>query len=847
MSGTRDSEQSGSQQAGRGAAEQAEGAVDATERTWDEELFEELLDWERRARKLLQTVAVTANEALSIEDVMQGALDQVCAHTGWDVGNVRFLGGEKGRPRVSSLWHVDSSRRFDALRAAMGPNMAQGIGLPGRVLDSGNPVWTLDVASDPRFMSVDPANLGGIRAAFAFPVLVGAKAFAVFEFFSSEVTPPDPPLLDVMASIGTLLGLVVERKWVDDALRESERRLRSVAQSANDAIISADSHGRIISWNRGAQIMFGFTEEEVMGMPLTLLIPERYRAAHQLGLARMRATGVPRIIGKTVEVHGIRRDGAEFPLELSLATWKIGEETFYSGIIRDITERKVAEETLRAFAAKLEISEREALEAKEEAYRSERRAREANRAKSTFLANMSHELRTPLNAIIGFIQLMDRDRSLSAEQRENLGIIMRSGEHLLGMINDVLSLAKIEAGQLNVIEEIFDLHRLLQGLEEMFRIRSETKGLRLAFDSSALPQFVSGDDGKLRQVLINLLGNAVKFTEFGTVMLRARWEDGLATFELEDTGPGIAQHDLERLFEPFVQTTSGAKSREGTGLGLAISRNFVRLLGGEIWVTSEVGKGTTFTLQIRLPVVTGMESDTKRGRVIRLAQGQAPCRILVVDDARENRILLLKMLSMVGFEVREAANGQEAVNGWAGWHPHLIFMDVRMPVMDGIVATKTIRSSEREATGEVPKDATPADRRSVIVALTASVFEHERETVLAAGCDDFVMKPFREATIFDKLSEHLGVRFLHEETIPPPSTVHMPSDAPVLTSERLLALPSQWVADLTHALTIGDDKAAHRAVDQIGEQDQGLAHELRRMVKGLQFDELLDWLERIPA
>jgi two-component system, sensor histidine kinase and response regulator len=807
----------------------------------------QLLAWERRARSLLQSVAIAANEAFTIEEAMQSALDHVCSHAGWTAGNVRFLAGEKGRQRPSSLWHLESSRRPDALRTAMGPHAAPGVGLPGRVLESGKPAWTLDLATDPRFAGMDPVSLGGLRAAFAFPVLVSAKSFAVFEFFSAADVAPDPPLLEAMETIGTLLGQVVERKWVDDALRESERRLRSVAQSANDAIISADNHGKIISWNRGAQTMFGYTEEEVMGMPLTLLIPERYRAAHQLGLARMRATGVPRIIGKTVEVHGNRRDGSEFPLELSLATWKIGDDTFYSGIIRDITERKVAEETLRAFAAKLEISEREALEAKEEAFRSERRAREANRAKSTFLANMSHELRTPLNAIIGFIQLMDRDRGLSAEQRENLGIIMRSGEHLLGMINDVLSLAKIEAGQLNIIEEIFDLHRLLQGLEEMFRIRSETKGLRLAFDSTGLPQYVSGDDGKLRQVLINLLGNAVKFTEFGSVMLRARWEEGLATFEIEDTGPGIAAGDLEKLFEPFIQTTHGAKSREGTGLGLAISRNFVRLLGGEIWVTSEVGKGTNFTLQIRLPLVTGMESDQKHGRVIRLAPGQAPCRILVVDDARENRILLYKMLTMVGFEVREAANGREAVDGWAAWHPHLIFMDVRMPVMDGIVATKQIRSGEREVTGEIMKETSPAERRSVIVALTASVFEHERETVLAAGCDDFVMKPFREATIFDKLSEHLGVHFLHEETIPPPPAVLTQSDAPVLTAERLKALPTKWVEDLTHALTIGDDKAAHRAVDQIGEQDQVLAYELRRMVKGLQFDELLDWIERIPA
>ena len=570
--------------------------------------LEEQLGWERRARELLQTVAIAANEASTIEDAMQIALDQVCTHTAWSTGSVRFFEEKTGELNASTLWHLERPEQFEGLREAMAARVAPDVGLSGRVLATGKPLWTLDVEADAWFSRVGRAPGGAARigAVFAFPVWVAAKVFAVFEFFSDKAVRPDEPLLEVVANIGAQLGRVVERKRVEEALRESELRLRSVAQSANDAIISADSRGRIISWNRGAQVMFGFGEDEASGKPLTLLIPERYRAAHELGIARMRATAEPRIIGKTVEVHGLRRDGSEFPLELSLATWKIAEETFYSGIIRDITERKVAEETLRAFAAKLEISEREALEAKEEAFRSERRARDANSAKSAFLANMSHELRTPLNAIIGFIQLMDRDKTLSAEQRENLTIIMRSGEHLLGMINDVLSLAKIEAGHLNISEEVFDLHRVLQGLEEMFRIRSEMKGLRLAFDFAGLPQYARGDDGKLRQVLINLLGNAIKFTESGTISLRAKSDNDLITFEIEDTGPGIASDELEKLFEPFVQTQSGQKSREGTGLGLAISRNFVRLLGGEVLVTSEVGKGTNFTFQLKLPVVTGL-------------------------------------------------------------------------------------------------------------------------------------------------------------------------------------------------------------------------------------------------
>jgi len=384
----------------------------------------------------------------------------------------------------------------------------------------------------------------------------------------------------------------------------------------------------------------------------------------------------------------------------------------------------------------------------------EARAVEANRAKSVFLANMSHELRTPLNAVIGFAQLMARSRTMSEADRENLSIIRRGGEHLLGLINDVLSISKIEAGKMSAERRPFDARELIAGVAELIRARTDAAGLALVVDvARSFPPAVLGDEGKLRQVLINLLGNAVKFTETGTITVRAAWAGGRATFEVSDTGHGIDEHEIATLFQPFVQTATGRQAKEGTGLGLVITQQLVRLMGGDIAVRSRRGEGTTFRFDVELPVATERVIHRQAKRVIGLAAGERR-RIAVVDDTRDNRVLLRKLLESVGFEVRDAANGQDAVELWRTWHPDLIFMDQRMPIMDGSEATRAIRAAE---VGE----------RTPIIALTASAFEHEREAILMHGADEFVVKPFAEETIFDVIARHVGVRFIYEgERVP---------------------------------------------------------------------------------
>ncbi|MBD3885296.1 PAS domain-containing protein [Phormidium tenue FACHB-886] len=461
-------------------------------------------------------------------------------------------------------------------------------------------------------------------------------------------------------------------------------------------------------------------------------------------------------------------------------------------------------------------------------------AEAANRAKSIFLANMSHELRTPLNAILGFAQLMERDATLSPTQQEALSTINHSGKHLLNLINDVLEMSKIEAGRIVLSVETFDLYRLLQTLQEMFQVRAQAKQLSLHFElANNLSQYVRTDEGKLRQVLINLLGNAVKFTQHGSVALRALQTETLnqgaiarLKIAIEDTGCGIAPEDMAHLFQPFIQTMSGVQSDEGTGLGLAISHQFVQLMGGEIQVSSTIGRGTVFQFEIPIQIADSPdEVDSFDRRIVGLVPQQFAYRILVVDDRHENRDLMVRLLNLVGFDTRSASNGQEAVMQWQSWQPHLIWMDMRMPVMNGYEATRQIRALEKAR----------ADQNKLptkIIALTASVFEEEQSNILSAGCDDLVRKPFQERDIFEKIAQHLGVKYLYEAATPPRSIAN-PQE---LTSEQLAALPSSWIQQLYQAALRTDEQAILDLIQQLPESKESIATPLRHLVNNFRCD-----------
>jgi len=467
------------------------------------------------------------------------------------------------------------------------------------------------------------------------------------------------------------------------------------------------------------------------------------------------------------------------------------------------------------------------------------KAEVANKAKSTFIANMSHELRSPLNGVIGFSQLMLRAKNLPPEQYENAGIINRSGEYLLNLINNILDLSKIEAGKTTLNLKDFDLYQLLDDLEDMLHLRAMDAGLELIFDRSEnLPRYLHTDDLKLRQVLMNLLGNAIKFTPQGEVVLRleARANETLKNqaqsytlnFTISDTGVGIAPDELVNLFEAFSQTESGRESQEGTGLGLVISRQFVQLMGGDISVSSQLGQGTTFkfSIQAQLGTETGLEM-TNQQRVIALSPNQSIYKLLAVDDKPINRQLLRKLLAPLGFEIKEASNGQEAIVVWDEWEPHLIFMDMRMPVMDGYEATKHIK-------------ATTKGNATAVIALTASVLEEEKAIVLSAGCDDFVRKPFKEKTIFETLSKHLGVKYIYEE-LEFQEGDHL-ALAP-LTSDALRIMPHAWLIRLSNAVLEADLEQTMALIQEIPSSQISLATKLTSLVRQFQFEKIFDLID----
>lgn len=499
----------------------------------------------------------------------------------------------------------------------------------------------------------------------------------------------------------------------------------------------------------------------------------------------------------------------------------------------------------------------------------------ANRAKSEFLANMSHEVRTPLNAILGFAQVMSRDCSLSPEQQEHIGIINRSGEHLLELINDILQMSKIEAGKVSFNPNSFDLYRLLDDLKAMLQLRASSKGLQLIFEyTSDIPQYVNTDEGKLREILINLLGNAIKFTPQGSVILRIQnqslsinrqeQESSLLPsfnshlfFEVEDTGLGIAPEELNQLFTAFEQAEAGRESRQGTGLGLAISQKFVQLMGGNITVISTLGKGTTFSFDLRVTLAqkNEIQSPQETREVIGLAPNQPNYHILVVEDHPESRLLLVKLLTSLGFCVQEAENGQDAFELWSRNSPHLILMDMRMPGMDGYEATKLIRSVETF------RQKISGGQATIIIALTASAFEEDRSRVLSVGCDDFIGKPFREQVLLEKIAQHLGVCYLYEDHVEIADNQYLyqsyqEAQDKLITSDRqdfdsthslnshLSQMPRDWLEKLNQSALKCLDHEIIQLCEQIPENHALLNQTLRQWANNFLFDRILGLIQQ---
>ncbi|AFZ06433.1 PAS sensor protein [Oscillatoria nigro-viridis PCC 7112] len=680
-----------------------------------------------------------------------------------------------------------------------------------------------------------------------------------------------PDRLEVIQLLSSQAAIALTNARLYTQVQSTQNRLNKFLNAIPVGISVHDAKGQIIYTNQVAQQLLNIQDLPKVETEKLSQTYGVYRAGtgemypvEQLPLVRS-------LGGEKAQADDLELYQNERIVSVESTSTPIFDDTgnveYAIAAFQDISDRKQAEKTLiENVRLEQEISHRKKTEAELE--QAKDAAEAANKAKSTFLANMSHELRTPLNAILGFSQLMNQDTNLLNEQKENLNIIHRSGDHLLTLINQVLDLSKVEAGRMTLSETNFELHHFLGEIEDMFALKAKSQGLQLRFECAVdVPQYIRADEVKLRQLLINLIGNAIKFTPSGSVSLVVKKSQKNAqsqaeieitnnpqsttiTFEVKDTGVGMKPDELEKLFQPFVQTASGQKVQQGTGLGLTISRQFVRLMGGEITVisggkaftpgmplrelsddtTAQPTSGTTFQFDISVGLADrAIEKQPYNRRVVALAPNQPLYRILVVDDKDDNRQLLVKLLKPLGFEVQEASNGIEALEIWDSYSPHLIWMDMRMPVIDGYEATKRIKTTIK-------------GQATAVIALTASVWEEEKAVILSAGCDDFVRKPFHKEVIFDIMAKHLGVRYIYEEQqLPsPPSNV---TGEPLNFSYLLTAMSKEWIVKLHEAALEADSELVSQLIEEIPEFQAIELQTLRGWVNNFQFEKILDLTE----
>ncbi len=684
------------------------------------------------------------------------------------------------------------------------------------------------------------------------------------------------PFVDIQGVLKGVIGSamdITDIKQAEIEIQSQRAFLRQVIDLVPNLLFVRDKQGKFLLLNATAAAIHGTTTEALLGKLETEFVASSTQLDELLAINQeVIATGKSRV------------------LEAQLITNFRGENRFYYTVISPFLDGEG--NTQGIIGCSTDITDLKQVEI--ELQTAKEAAEAANRAKSTFLASMSHELRTPLNAILGFTQVMERDRLLNPEHQEYLGIINRAGKHLLELINDVLEMSKIEAGQISVQLGACDLYLLLQGLEEIFRLKANSQGLALTFQvASEVPHYIETDERKLRQILLNILGNALKFTEVGHVSLEVNWTENLPAdtishsalveaiansrktsanlgskdtaeilylvFTITDTGAGIDPEEIPLLFTPFMQTMTGYKSQQGTGLGLAISRKFIQQLGGEIWVQSAIGQGTVFSFYIPChsldPEIlaysqadhqteTSITNPTSTARISQigdLANNQLRYRILVVDDHPDSRLLLVNILTNQGFIVREAENGEVAQQLWREFHPHLIWMDLQMPVVDGYTATQWIREQENL---QQQNSLEP----TVIIALTANVLEVDRQNALAAGCNDCVYKPFRQEFLLQKIAEHLEVQYLHQEDLSPAQSPLLEAGETPLAKEwqeLRSVMSADWSLRLYQAAQQCSDDKILKLLQEIPPVDASIVEVLAELSKNFQFQEIIELIEKV--
>jgi PAS domain S-box-containing protein len=661
--------------------------------------------------QLLQAVAVAANEATTLEDALARALEQVCAQTGWPLGHALVVQEQKA---VSNhVWWPAAGGGFRGFYdATEGMEFASGVGLPGRVVESGGPAWIADVTKDTNFPRAAQAEAAGLHGAFAFPVNIGGSTAAVLEFFSKEVEEPDKDVLQVMANCGVQLGRVLERKLAQDAQGRTLSMLNATFEATQDGILVVDRAGRITSYNRQFATMWRIPEDVVAARD------DRRALQHVIGQLKD-----PDGFARRVEELYLRPDEESFEV-LDFKDGRVFER--YSR-----PQRLGAQIVGRVWSFRDVTVRVRALEAAEQAVR----------AKSEFLATMSHEIRTPMNAIIGMSGLM-MDTPLSGDQLEFANTIRSSGEHLLTIINDILDYSKIESGRLEFERAPVELRRLAEEALDIVAQRAQEKGVEVgSLTDEDLPAAIYGDPNRLRQILLNLLSNAVKFTPKGEITVglhkaRIGAKRDAVEFVVRDTGIGIPKDREDRLFKSFSQVdASTTRAYGGTGLGLAISKRLVELMGGRIWFESEEGVGSTFHFTVPAepaPMPPRPAAFTRLG----VLEGK---RVLMVDDNETNRRIFRLQLERWAMRVREADSGARALEILdSGETFDLALVDHQMPVMDGVDLCKEIRKHW------------PASRLPIIVASSIGA-RPEGYGTSRLDIAAFLVKPVKQSLLLDSL------------------------------------------------------------------------------------------------